>query len=318
MYAIRAIDFLENQNLVDSVTLDTDSTAEYSSGGTYSVGNKVKATTTGGTNAAVATYKIYEAIQSGAQAADPTQDVGTVSPGFGSYWKEIGSVNEWAWANGVIADTTVKTSGNLYFKFIPGQIVDAICLSGLVGESVNITMTSAADGVVHNVDYDLVSYVNINSFYECLFEPLEYVKKISVWDLPAYSDATIEITISVSSGNSEVGSIFVGRELYIGKSLWGSSFGYDDYTRIEYVPELNRTIIEERNYSEESRSMIWLPDYRLESVRESLPTLRAKTTAWINKKDNPGTLTIGILREMTTTLREPNGTFVDVEVGGAV
>lgn len=315
MWTVRPIDFINNQSLVTLKTLDADATAEYSSATAYSIGDVRKVTGTGG-GAAIATYKIYECIQAGT-GNDPTTDVGTVSPGIGSYWKETGSVNDWAWSNGVLSDVSTKTAGNAYWKFETEQVVNAIALANITGNSVNITMTSTAEGEVYNEDIDLTSYVGIDSWYEWLFEPLVKFKKAIVFDLPPYADAVIEITIEGGGSDTSVGLIVLGQQFEIGDPLYGTQFGVDNYSTIDFVPALNRTVQTERTYSEYGRVQIQVEDYRLEFMRQEMLNMLNKTTVWIGDKTDNGTAVIGIMREMVMGLKDKNGTYMDLDIGGA-
>jgi hypothetical protein len=317
MWTIRPIDFIANQGLVTSTDLDADGTTEWAGGSDTSSAGDTRKVTTDANGASQVTYKIYRLLSGGTATQDPTADVGSVSPGKGEHWIEVGSVNEWAWANDVIADVSTKSSGDFYLELTPAQVVNAIALTNVTGNSVNITITSAAEGEVYNRDFDLTSYVGIDDWYEFLFEPLVRYEKVVVFDLPPYVDAVIEITISASGSDTSVGLVVVGQQLRIGETLYGSQLGIDNYSSIDFIPEVNRTVLTERTYSDYGRIQVQIEDYRLEAMRLQMIALLNTTTVWAGDKDDNGTAVFGIMLEMSIGMATKNGTIVDLEIGGA-
>lgn len=314
MYTIKPVDFIANQGLITSDNLGTDSTTEWTSAA-VSVGDLRKVTTTSN-GASFASYKIYQAITT-TGTTDPTVDVGSVSVGVGTDWKEVSSVNEWAWANEVLADQTTGAGTTIEIQVLPGQVVNAIGFANVDANEIQVVITDPTEGIVYAETFDLTSYVGIDSFYDWLFEPIIENRKLTLFSLPPYIDATIDITVSVPSGNPKIGSIIMGQEFIVGTSLYGTNFSFEDYSAVTYVPELGRTIVTERDYSEETRAVIFIEDVRLEAVRDLIASQRNKLTAWTADKNDSGTTVFGLLREFTVTMRDHNGTFVDLEIGGS-
>ena len=314
MITILPIDFIESQGLVTSTNLGTDSTVEWTSVA-VSIGDLRKVTTTSN-GASSATYKIYEALTA-IGLTDPTTDVGTVSPGIGTDWKEVGSVNEWAWANNVLADQATGSGLTIEIELTPAQVINGIGFANVDCELINVEIVDPTDGTVFDEDYDMTSYVGIDSFYDWLFEPIVRSRKLAIFNIPPYPSAVVTITLSVSSGSPSVGAIIAGRQFIVGDSLYGTRFSFDDYSKIEYIPDLGRTIVSERDYSDEVRAQVYVEDARLESVRDYIASLRNVTTVWMADTNDTGTIVFGLLREMVVVLREHNGTFLDLEVGGS-
>ena len=316
MRIIRWLDFIANQGWVDSTNMGTDATTEWDSTVANVVGDTVKCTSSAGNGAANETYRIYECIQA-TTAVDPTTDVGTVSPGIGSYWKEIGSVNEWAWANDTVQDQSTNAT-TLQVVLTPGSIVNAVGLANItVADSVNITIDDPVEGEVHNVDYDLTSDSGIDNWYDYYFEEITLWQNWAVFDLPPYIDATITITLSVSSGTCGIGAIVAGQGLTIGDAQYGSSsFGITDYTQHDYVPDLERIISTEGTYIDEGNFTIVVGNSKFSALKQQLTSLRNTPIFFSADADRPGTGIFGKYRDFELMLEGPQVTVCNLEVAG--
>lgn len=313
MRVIRAIDFLANTGFITDTDLGTDATAEYDDATAYSAGDQRKVTGTAG-GAATATYKIYEALQA-TTGDDPTEDVGTVSPGVGTYWKEVGSVNEWAFANSVIQDQTSKSS-SFYIKIDAGQRIPAIAFFNLEAAQINITVNSTANGEVHNQDYSLLQDRSGGSWYNWFFEPIVQMGNFVVMDIPAYTDATVTITISNGSSDAKVGAIIAGKAFTVGESQFDSAYDFINYTRAEYIPELGRTIITEKDFSEDGDIDVVILKARFQYVKQELYKLRGVVSAWIPDENDQGTPIMGYLKSMKTILNGPVAIQANLDIEG--
>tara|TARA_R110000772_G_scaffold268452_1_gene395557 strand:+ start:1615 stop:2496 length:882 start_codon:yes stop_codon:yes gene_type:complete len=292
--------------------MGTDATTEWVVGARV-VGDLRKVTSGGA--AATFTYKIYEAITT--VGDDPTVDVGTVSPGVGTNWKEVGSVNEWAWANETTADQATNAT-TLQVVLTPGSIINAVGFANLSSAtSVNITLNDPVEGEVHNEDYDLVSDSGINNWYDFYFEETVQWQEWAVFDLPPYSAGTCTITLSVASGTVGVGAIIAGQALTIGDTQYGAaSYGITDYTTNDYIPELGRVVSVEGNFIDEANFSIYVGNSKFSAVKQQLRTLRNTPIYWSPDADRTGSGIFGKYRDFEMTIQGPSLTLCNLEVAG--
>lgn len=309
MRMTRRLDVIANQAWLTDDNLGTDATAEYSDATTYAAGAQAKVTGTGG-GAATATYKIYESLQAANTDNDPTVDAGTVSPGFGTWWKEVGSVNEWALFNDVAQDQSTK-SGGFYVELTPGSIINAVSVFNVDALSFNITMTDPTEGEVFNTTYTLTENVGVDSWYEFFFEPIIRLNTYSVYDLPPYEEAATKITFN-GTGDVSVGALVAGQSMTVGRSLKGGGISLIDYSEAEYIPTLGRTIIDKRDYAESMDFDVLMPKTRFNYVRQELISSRGKVQAW-----TAGDADIfGYMKDLTILLSADLDYMINIEIEG--
>ncbi len=309
---VRKLDFIENPGWVTSNNIAVDTTAEYNSGTAYVLDDEVKVTGTGG-GAESATFKTYKNIQ-GATGQDPTEDVGTVSPGIGSYWKETGSVNEVALFNDTAQDQSENAS-SIVIEVEPGSRVNAIGFFNLIADTGNITVNEPTLGEVYNQDIAFADR-DVSTWTDWFYADTVQFKNYAVFDIPAYSLATITITLSVSTGNVSLGALVAGTSLDIGDAIEGTSMSFTDYSRANYVPELGRVIFTERDYTEEESVDSVLLKSRLPILKQELLDLRNVVSMWAADTEDFSTLILGFLDDMDITLSGPIAVLANFQIRG--
>lgn len=158
----------------------------------YTVGTKAIRTTT---------HRIYQNLIAGVDATNP-EDAPT-------RWLDIGPTLRWSMFDLYSSNkTTAATS--MVVVIAPGQRVNGIALMGLVGSSVQISMTVAAVEVWNSGAINL-TLRNTLTATQYAFGKFGQKKAIARFDMPPYSSATITITIigpTVGCSACVVGSYF--------------------------------------------------------------------------------------------------------------
>lgn len=313
MKIIRKINPFDDLSIITSDNLGTDATTEWTSAAVVT-GAQRKVTTTGN-GAATATYKIYEALQ-GHSNQDPTVDVGTVSLGVGTYWKEVGSVNEVACFNDVVQDQTVNAS-SIQIEITAGERVDSVAFFNLQAATLNINVSSPTYGSdLYDEDFELTVDRGVTGWYEWFYEPTSFIKNYAVVDLPSYTDAVVTITLSVTSGNASVGVIVFGKSLDAGKVERGSSIELVNYSRGTYVPDLGRTFYESRDYAEDGNIILLIQKTRFQAIKQAMSDLRESPTAVILDESEPGSIIFGFPKDLDFLLGGANYYRANFKIGG--
>lgn len=313
MRLIRKDDILANLSYLVSTNVAADATAEYHSGTAYFAGNQVKVTGTGG-GASTATFKIYEALQS-TTGNDPTTDVGTVTQFTGTYWREVGTVDEYKMFDNVPQDQTVNAT-SIAVEIQTGELITALGLVNVDAADVNITVTDAAEGEVYNQTFDLVSDSGIDNWYDFFFEPVVRFSNFAVFDLPPYLDAIVSITLSVSSGDVSCGACVVGNSLDLGDTQYGAEFTITDYSEIDYDTEAKRVTFQEGSYTDDGTFEIFVDNAKFSHLKQALTSLRNAPTVWVADVDRTGTILFGYYREFELILSGPTISLCNLEIAG--
>ena len=164
----------------------------------YTLSTKVTRTTT---------HRIYQNLIAGVDATNP-EDAPT-------RWLDIGPTLRWAMFDLFSSNKSTATT-SMTVSIAPGQRVNGVALLGLVGSSVQISMTVAAVEVWNSGAINL-TLRNTLTATQYAFGKFGQKKAIARFDMPPYSSATITITITgptVGCSAFVVGSYFdMGRVL---------------------------------------------------------------------------------------------------------
>ena len=172
------------------------------------------------------THRVYEAVA--ATTDDPVTGAAKANP----TWVDIGPTNKYAMFDDVVG-TQSKANLSLVTDITPNQIVNSIAGFNIDGAtSVNVTVVSASEGEVYNEDVALQDNTAVVDEYSYFFSPIVNVTEFLLIDLPAYTDQTITTTIT-GQGEIDAGVLAIGRQTYLGKSLYGSGWQALDYSRKE-------------------------------------------------------------------------------------
>lgn len=313
MRVIRKHDILANQGWITSNNITTDATTKWD-GTAVSAGDQRKVIDSTGSPNEI-TYMIYESI-TGTGGTDPTVDVKSGdTPGIGTDWKEVGTVNDLAWASDVAQDQAVNAT-TIELSIDPDLRINAAGFFNLDAAELDFVSTSVTYGEVYNQNHDLVQPRGLGSYWDYCYEPVVRMKNYGIFDIPAYSDAAVDITLTVPSGNASVGAIILGQSLDVGKTLYSSSFGFTDYSKANYVPELNRIVRTERDYTENGSWLVLIERGKFQYMKQELLKLRNTVSAWSADSSDHGALIMGFLDDIEIVVSGTTHILARVKIQG--
>lgn len=154
-------------------------------------------------------------------------------------WEDVGAVNNLKPFDSIPADRATRAS-SMSVSFTPDGIITAVAIINFKAEVLGIKLVSTGAGTLYDTTSsgtgteDITISTTVGSWYADYFTATEE-KPNHVLILPSnsYTDITVTIELSSSSGDVEVGQIVVGRYADIGTVKHGSVFTQQDYSKIE-------------------------------------------------------------------------------------
>lgn len=283
--------------------------AEYSSATSYSTGQRVMVTGTGG-GAATATHKIYESLIGSNLGNDPTNQTANSDK-----WLEISATNRWKMFDGKLSDPS-SNAASIAITVAPGEVINAIAVFNVFADSIRIQVDDPTDGIVYDVTTELRDNSEVVDWYAYFFNLPITVPEFVTFDLPAYGSADINITLAVASGNASVGEIAIGKFASLGAARYGGKIGIVDYSRKDRDTFGNAVILE-REYSQRVDFDLHLHTEAVCGIQRQLAEVRATPVVWAGTDDGGyGLLVYGYFRDFDIVLGNPVYSDCSIQVEG--
>lgn len=288
-------------SLFVSSNLTEDDYAAWSAGTTYALGNRV---------IVVSVHKVYESAANSNIGNDPTTDT------TGTYWIEVGATNKWKAFDQHISDPATNPDTIQYVISSGTTVVNSLAFFGLSADTVQIQVVVSATEV-YNTTFPLLDNSTIVDWYTYFFEPASIkAQELLVVDLPAYTGATITITITDTGETVQVGQVVLGNLVALGRTGYGSSIGIEDYSRKERDTFGNPVIIE-RAFAQKANYEVSILTVNARRVQKFLSDYRATPIVWIGNQDPTyGLIVYGFYTQFSINLSTYSTSYSTIEVEG--
>tara|TARA_R110000764_G_scaffold41966_4_gene94434 strand:+ start:382 stop:1290 length:909 start_codon:yes stop_codon:yes gene_type:complete len=289
-------------SVLTSTNIPENDYAEWASGTTYNINQKV---------ISVTTHRIYSSVINSNTNNDPTTDDGT-------NWLNIGATNRWRAFDQYISDPVTNVTSIEYTLTPPtGSTPSAVSLFNLKGISATVTVTDSVDGVVYNQTISLTDNRNIIDWYSYFFAEQVQREEALFIDIPPYIGAVVGVTVTQETGlTANLGQLVFGFLTDLGATVYGTSIGIEDYS-IKSRDAFGNAIIVERNFSQTVDFDVRLETQTARKVQKTLAALRATPVVYLGSTDvSYGTLVYGFYRRFDITLETPSYAFASIEVEG--
>jgi hypothetical protein len=297
---------LTDAMLTSSNVVETDHTA-WNVATAYTAGNRCIVTT--------GVHKIYEALVNVTGGNSPEIDVLATVP----KWVEVSSTNRWkAFDNKVGSQTSNATS--ITYSIEPGEIVDSIAFLNLSAFSVQVVVTDPVEGEVYNVTTDLARTLlsgpySVVDWYTYFFSPFSYITDFTLFDLPPFVNAVIDITITYTGGTAEVGSIVFGLQATLGNTLYSPTVGIHDYS-IKEQNAFGEWEVTERAFSNKMTCDFTVETAYISEIKNMLASYRASLLIYVAEESYSSTIIYGFYKDFSIVISYPSYAVCSVEIEG--
>jgi hypothetical protein len=230
--------------------------AEWASGTTYSIGNKVKYS---------AKFPVHE--------FEALTETTGVTPGTDpTIWLDLGPKNQHA----MFDDRTgTKTSrvGGVSVSFTVGRYFDTLALLALDAvSSVSVTVTYEGQTLFSET---VTLLQEVYSWFEFYFSPIGLKSAVILNPNVFVPGATVSLDLLAGESDEvSCGLAMVGMSQWLGDTIYGATVGIEDYSTKE-VDEWGNAFLLERAFSDRASISIELPTRQVDNLKKILSGVRA-------------------------------------------
>jgi hypothetical protein len=192
-------------------------------------------------------------------------------------WVLLGATNLWR-AFDVLRNTKASGPSGTSFTITPGKRIDAIGLAGLVADRFEIVLT--VGGEEKWTYEESLSTRNTQSWSDYFFGAFLFRSATAVFDIPKFSGAEITITFFRSTGDIEVGAIFMNEAVYLGRLQTDPGIDRRNFSTIDRKPTGEIELVRRRTIPRVSWVLL-LPKDRLPKVKGLPDELNAVPAMWV-------------------------------------
>lgn len=231
-----------------------------------------------------------------------------------AWWLDLGPVNRFRMfdqsntsqtTNPDSIDVTIEVSG----------VANSVSFLNIVGETIQLIMSTVADGVIYDETVSLVSSSGVSNWWEYFFEPVTRYGDWTFNDLPTYLNPTIQAIVTDTGATARVGSMVVGLSRNFGQTIYPSSLSIQDYSRKEADTFGYYTIIE-RNFAKRASLKVQVDERNVDALTTILADLRATPIVIVGVEQYRSTWIYGFYKDWAWQLAGPNESYLTLEVEG--
>lgn len=229
-------------------------------------------------------------------------------------WLDLGSTNQRKMFDEVVQSQTGNPDSIEVALAVPGRI-DSVILQNLSAAEARVRMTDSVEGLVFDETYPLVSDSGIIDWWAYFNEPIVRATDLSVTDMPPYSDATVEVTLTDSGNQVLCGACVVGLSKDLGNTQYGASVGIQDFSRVSEDAFGNRSVTR-RAYSRRGSFTFWIPAAQVDEVFNLLAGYRATPIVVIGSALYGATIIYGFVTDFRIEIPYPTRSLGTLEMEG--
>lgn len=294
----RNIDSISGKNLIYSTA--TESTAAWSSGTTYTIGQKVRYLN-----------KIYESLQNSNLNKTPTTNP--------TFWLDLGNDNIHAAFDTSTGTATVSTTELTFMVNVEKPA--AIALINVDAAIVELTACDKITGeVIYNSTLGLTG-ANVQDWYQYFFfDPLVKRTQIVITDINSvFAETIITVRLKTSIGvETSIGSFIAGPVTLLGQLQLSPNVGIVDYSKKETDDFGNFSFVR-RAFSKRMSAQVFINNTLLNGIQRFLTDLRAVPAVWIGSSDptfEEALIVYGFYRDFNINIAYPQVSLCDLEIEG--
>lgn len=269
------------------------------SGTTYAIGDVRSYSTTN-------SHRIYKRL---------TASAGTITPLLdGTNWLDIGSNNKWNMHDQSVQSQTINAISIANSYAIVGRC-NSVGFLNMDCASVTVSMVDSNDGTVYNKTISMVSDSGINNWYSYFTEPIVRKTDYVLTDLPAYANATVNVTISAPAGTAKCGAVILGIFKDVGATQYGTKVGITSYD-VKTQDAFGNYTVTKRGYRKTGDFTLMVPGSYTDQLQIFLTNLRSTPTLYIGSDSYASTIIYGFFGDFSQTIPYPTMSLCTINIQG--
>ncbi|EPR09867.1 hypothetical protein M527_06995 [Sphingobium indicum IP26] len=275
-----------------------DTYAEWNVGTTYAVDHIVIST---------ASDHAYQSLQAGNIGHSLTDQ---------SWWLDLGPTNRFKMFDRASSSQTLNGESIDVTFDVTGR-VNAVSVLNMTAATVQLIMSTAEDGEIYNETVSLVSSGGVTNWWEYFFLPVSRYGDWTFTDLPVNRNPTIRVIVTEPNGIAKVGTVAAGLSRDIGRLVYPSSIGIQDYSRKE-ADEFGAFTIVERGYANRGSYKTSVDERQVDAITNFLKPLRATPIVIVGVENYRSTWIFGFMKDWSWQFAGPNESYLMLELEGLV
>lgn len=230
-------------------------------------------------------------------------------------WWEVRPSNRWR-AIDIKRNTSATAPSPTTYVITPGRRVDTIGFTGLVADSLTITVTRA--GVTIYSETINLSLRRTLTWSDYFFGAFGYREKEARFDLPLYTDGIISVTLARASGDVSVASIVPGRSIYLGRTIHDAQSDAESFSTIEYNAFGDSELIR-RRIVPTIKAQVRCDKTNVPATLDARDLVNAIPSFWSGIDDADSgyfepLLSLGVYTRFIITMDRPEEALLDLEI----
>jgi hypothetical protein len=256
-------------------------------------------------------HRVYESLQATNVGHPPAV------ADSAEWWQDDGPTNRWAMFD-LLRNTATEIASPLTVTIAPGRRVNSIALLGLVADTVTITATSVAGGGTVYSYTGSLTFRRTMEWYGYFYGELGNAPNLVKFDLPAYTDLQITITLERAGGYVSCGAVVVGTNVYVGRTLHDAENDALNFSTVDRDTFGNSILIPRRTVPKVN-AQVRITKTNVPRVIDLRVQLNAVPAVWAGlDEDDAGyfgaLLILGIYKQFTVTADQPEEALVALEL----
>jgi hypothetical protein len=290
---------ITDSRLVSSNTAEPGTgESAWSAGTTYALGQQVIRTST---------HSIYENVLAGANSGLPEN-----TP---TRWLLVGPTNRFAMFDLLRNSQTVAASP-LTVKLSAGRRINSLALLGVEAGSATVSMTVGGEvvySVTRNMSRRTTTTWSAYFYGEFIFKP-----NLILFDLPLFSNSTVTVTLTSTTGSVKCGACVIGTAVDIGSAEYTAESDALNFSKIDRDTFGNAVLIPRRSVPK-TQQTLFLDKEGVNKVIDVRDKLNAVPAVWSGLDDDQdgyfdALLILGIYKQFTVNLAYPDYAKVTLQL----
>lgn len=274
-------------------TAGTSDPAAWAAATAYTAGQQVS-------RIGVNQHAIYQRLVNGTTATVPESDAAN--------WAYVGPTNRWK-AFDSINETQTSNTDTIQYVLAPGQVVDAIGLDNLVGNSITCAVASGPSQT------KILRSRRVRSWYSYLFSPFMSHRAALFVDLPPLSTNVITLTIDKTGSTAKAGTCVIGRRKNVGRVKAEASAGIIDYST-KTTDAFGNTTVTKRAYSKRMTLQVLIDNEQIDDLEQMFADYRATPLYWSIGGKRDAFSFMGFYKSFEIVVAYTNNSLINLEVEG--
>jgi hypothetical protein len=257
------------------------------------------------------THRTYLSLQ----AANTGKPLPVAPATLTDWWRDVGPTNAWKMFD-LARNTATVAPSPLTVVLEPGQRVDTIGMAGLLADEVTVTVERGGQEV-YSASRTLRRRRTLG-WRDYFFGRFAQVKAAGFFDLPPFSDATVTVAFTRSSGDVHVGSLLLGTATYLGVTVHNAESGALNFSKVDRNAQGEATLQARRSVPKTTQQVVCKKS-RVPKVLQVRDELNAVPALWSGIDDAESgyfeaLLIVGIYKRFDVNLARPDEAVITLEL----